>query len=193
MTTRTRTPTKAQVVVNAIRAKLDEANLEIADIRPWGEDCVEVDIIDPHPSVQQAVTAAAKSHQRGGMDITTDAYVNDNRRDDIPQVRIVLVNIKYTMDLYQRAVATAERTFSDCHDTRLNKADCVERLLRGSYPQFWAEETGEEQDPRCCVCRLPVPDTSDAWSLRIVRDSEHRIYRHRECGDFHPTPPARDR
>ena len=97
------------------------------------------------------------------MDITTDAYVNDNRRNDIPQVRTVLINIKYTKDLYQRAVTTADRMFSDCQDTQLNQAECVARLLRGSYPQFWAEETGEEAEP--AVLRLPTTSAQTPATL----------------------------
>ena len=181
------------MVADAIRASLAEQHLEVADVHPWGDDCVEVDVIDAHPEIQRAVSAVTKPHQRGHTNTSIDVYISDNRRIDIPQVRTVLVNFKWTKELYQRAIAAAERTFSNFHDTQLNEVEYVQKLLRGSFPQFWTDETEAAQDSRCCAYQLPIQDTGTPWSCRIIRNSEHPVYQCEQCGDFHPTPAVKDR
>ena len=190
MPIRPHTASKAQETAEAIQTALTQRSLDVHDVRTWGDDCVEIDVIDAHPQLQRAVKAVASPHQRGHSNIPIDAYVDDNRRPDLPQVKFVLVNFKWTEDLRQRAVATAERTFDNFHDTQLNEFEYVQLLLHGSFPQFWSEETGEINAPRCCACQLPIEHTADAWSYRTSPERAHRLYRCQHCGDFHPTPPA---
>ena len=166
-------------VAQSIRQDLEERGLQVHK-NTQHKDCLDIHTVDASPQDQQAIDEVCKKHQAGHSHIMSDGYLYDNVLPDIPQAEYVLTFHDMTKELYSKLRKKASE-----FNPEPNQA-LIRDLFRGIVPGFWAES-----DPRCCVCQKPITDTSQAHSRTLP--TSPRIYRHRECGDFYPTPPPNNR
>ena len=92
-----------------------------------GGSSVHVHLTDALPATIEAVESFAAQFQFGTFDGMTDSYNVSNRRDDIPQVRFVIVHADYSAEVREAVEAyAAERNIDPW------------RILSNQYPNdFW--------------------------------------------------------
>ena len=73
-----------------------------------GGSSVSVHLADPLPATVAAVEAFANQFQYGHFDGMTDCYDFSNRRDDLPQVKFVMVYADYSDEIQAAAAAYAK-------------------------------------------------------------------------------------
>lgn len=116
---------------HAAAAKLIRAELKKHGIKASvtsdcysGGNSVRVRILqDVTPATRKEVAAFAEQFQRGHFDGMTDSYEYSNRRDDIPQVQFVFVEVDYSDELIEAAKAYAGEKFW--------------QAISGAWGDFW--------------------------------------------------------
>ena len=172
-------PEGMKQVAGSIQRMLDEQGIAVHTVRP-GRYGVDVITVDAHPEVQQAIQEICGMHQRGHPHIQSDGYLYDNIRKDVPQCDYVHADHRMTQELAERLDEFSRRN----HPDQQQEVSLNLHLMSGALPGFWTSETGETQSPRCCACKRPVRNPDGAHQNHPGRT--HRLYRHQQCGNFHP-------
>lgn len=109
-------------------------------------DSVSVHINNQPPWVSKKVSAFAKQFQYGSFDSMQDLYEYTNDRDDIPQVKYVMISNDFDADMRQKAYDYLRSEWSDYrdfpadYDNAQNERGCVDwvssevwQVLNGSW------------------------------------------------------------
>ncbi len=178
-----RAPTEK--VISSIRDTLNLRGTRVHDIRSIASNSIDVTTMDANPSAQQEINEICRNHQLGRSYLMLESYEFDNIRDDLPQTDHVLVFHRRSHELQERLEQLAQESLPGCRQNPSITIQYEQCLFAGRIPGLWGNEP-----PRCCICQKPVPDTGAAHSRKMKQE---RIYRHQECGDFHPTPRKDER
>ena len=145
-----------------IRAELKKRGIKNASVRKRSYTSVYVNTTDLTPRQVEIVQQICKKYELGHFDGSIDLYQYDNRNDDIPQVRHVIVQNSGSDRMYQKVwdmarekfglhafppsyrtahndivpASVLPRTYQDVH-RGIDVALLVGRLFRGQYPDFW--------------------------------------------------------
>ena len=180
----------AKEIIRSLQEALEEQGLNVHSIiDSRTANSVDVTTLDAHPQDQGAVREICQTYRLGNSYLTLESYEYDNIRDDLPQTEYLHCFHRMTPGLHQRLSEFAERESPSGNNPYANTL-LAQMLFGGQLPGFWTQETGKTQAPRCCVCQKPVEDTTQAHSRRF---RQARVYRHRQCGDFQPTPRQNER
>lgn len=155
---------------HAAAAKLIRAHLKANNITGRvraesysGGSSIRILLQDPEPATYDAVKAHADKFQYGHFDGMTDSYQASNRRDDIPQVKFVFVEVSYSDEIKQAAWDVIRNACSGTEHTHVDYASArnqrfwqdevsqhVHRFLRGAHTlreksaEFWADRKAPE-------------------------------------------------
>ncbi len=162
--TKTRTLSTAAAAAKAIRKQLKAAGIpaRVTSENFSGGNAVNITLTNnPMPATVAAVRLETAQYQYGSFDSMTDSYDYTNRRDDIPQVRYLSVDVEFTADMeqiawdYLRGIEAgwshcperySDLRHTDCNSDRPNDwaQNAVLRVLIGEYDRrlcgssFWA-------------------------------------------------------
>lgn len=98
-----------------IRAKLKQHNIPArvrASTFAMGSS-VDVDVENQPPWVFAEIKRFASRFQYGHFDGMQDLYEYSNSRDDIPQVKFVMVSNKFSKEMHQKAYDYLRQNFAD--------------------------------------------------------------------------------
>ena len=84
---------------------------------------VHATVINPSKEQYQAIAKEAGQYQYGHFDGMIDMYENTNCRDDIPQVKHVIIQTEYTPELRQRAWDIVRSGLSGMKDAPADEND----------------------------------------------------------------------
>ena len=94
----TRRTTTAALAARQIRKMLKQHGVKasVKSSNYAGGNSIRVTLFDAPPWTVDAVKAATAKYEYGTFDGMTDSYNYDNRRDDIPQVKYLFVEVEFT-------------------------------------------------------------------------------------------------
>ena len=81
---------------NGIKAKVRSSSFV-------GGNAVDIDLIDVMPAVRKKVEEFAREFEYGSFNSMEDIYEHNNRRDDIPQVKYVMIDCDFSEELEKEA------------------------------------------------------------------------------------------
>ena len=174
--------TTVQEVIQSLRQMLEERGTGSVSIVSHTANSIDVTTSDAPPRIQQAVDEICRAHQIGPSYLVLESYEFGNIRDDIPQTEYVHSRHGMTDEIRRRLMKFVQETAPGPPGEGGNLTPYAILLFRGEIPDFWTNETREEQPPRCGGCGKPVGDARPAHSQAAFGT---RIYRHLECGGFH--------
>jgi hypothetical protein len=117
-----------------IRAKLKAQGIS-ARVRSEnyaGGNSINVDLVDELPATVKAIESFCSQFQYGHFDGMQDLYEYSNRNDDIPQVKYLFVNVKYSSDTQQAALDYCLTHYADFAEVPSKYEEAKDQYLPGS-------------------------------------------------------------
>ena len=123
----------------AIRAQLKAAGVKgSVKAESYAGGCsVRVRLAECLPATKREVEAFANQYQYGHFDGMDDSYKYSNRRDDLPQVTYVFVDVDYSPETWEAAKAYTVANDGENWEDYSNGSDRPWMYINGALPGFW--------------------------------------------------------